>query len=992
MVAHDPGQLQHALTQFAQQQQVPGLLQGQTRRDCAVAWVFGGQGVHAPGVGQQLYQQDGTFRQLLDDVCAVAADYWPVDLRHILWEDATRWEQVDIQVALVGLQISLARLWRHYGLAPSAVLGHSLGEYAAACLAGVFSLSDAFHLVSTRARLMDQLPTPGRMLAVLAPPETVRGLLGETLDIAAVNGPRQTVVAGRAEDVEQLAQVLADRQLRCQMLPTTHAFHSPLVEPLLEAFGEAAEQVRYALPTCRLLSSLLGRPATHEVAQAGYWQQHLRHTVCFQQAAEHLLADKPTAVLELGVGSTLVGLIKSMARTAAPVLLKGLSGGATQWTEQLTRLGQLYVLGADLDWSAVWDAAEGRKVALPTYPFEPQRYWFTPTTVRSGSDGDPPAAWRGGAPAAGSAAGPGGPRAGLCHPAVGRFVFAGPSPGRAGGVSRHRLFGAGVGSRPGRRFSAAAGRAVEDSPAAGAGRDRGPQRTGGAHAAGGGPGVPHPGTHRPGAWQLHATCQLRRTDWRPSPRRTDFQPFTADAPLPADVEVLSVAEHYARCDQLGLHYGPAFQGLERLWRGRDRAWGHVRLPRGVEADGYLLHPALLDACLQVTAGAPREDIHTAAWLPVKIKAYRVSEECTGATELQIHVCRVHEGNRASRLTVDITGATLDGRGGFSITGLQFQRMHLHSTDDLIFHETWVSQLRQRERSPTIPELAIGDVADDLEVCRATVAARTGLAAHTLVLDELESHCSRLIDAAIRDHFPQLRDGHAFTLQEGMETLQVTADHQRLFRRLLQILEEDGVLQRRGESWVAQERPLGSDRSRELAQWIARHPAAEPELTLVHRCAGKLLSVLRGETDPLTLLFPSDGSISAGNLYRDSVGGQAMNTLIAEAVRGSSGICLKVAAYESWKLVRVRARRPSRLFGDYPTSVRAMFSPTLLPASCRRHVSVSRRTEICSSMCSTSNVTRTRRVSNQVHLTSSSPRTSFTQRGTSPKRSRTYMAY
>ncbi len=152
VTADDPQALQQSLQQFAQQGDgARELRHGHSQRECAVALVFGGQGGHVLGAGRALYQQSATFRQLLDQTLEQAAAYWPHDLRRVLWEEAALWDQVDIQPALFCLQVSLARLWKHYGLRPSAVLGHSLGEYAAACLAGVFSLSDGLQLVTTRA-------------------------------------------------------------------------------------------------------------------------------------------------------------------------------------------------------------------------------------------------------------------------------------------------------------------------------------------------------------------------------------------------------------------------------------------------------------------------------------------------------------------------------------------------------------------------------------------------------------------------------------------------------------------------------------------------------------------------------------------------------------------------------------------------------------------------------------------------------------------------
>ena len=438
-----------------------------------MALVFGGQGGHVLGAGRALYQQSATFRHLLDQTLEQAAAYWPHDLRRVLWEEEALWDQVDIQPALFCLQVSLARLWNHYGLRPSAVLGHSLGEYAAACQAGVFSLPDGLQLVTTRARLMRELPTAGGMLVVWAesaagadpagspgsrpwtwPPSTGRGKRSWPARPRRSRSCSSSSTHSRSATRRSVPRTLSTRRWSNRSWPPLPRWRS---------------SIRYAPPQLPYFSSTLGRRAGDEVAQATYWQQHLRQSVRFHDAASCLLADKPTAILEVGAGSTLVSLLRSGFRQQDLRLLKGLSGSGEEWPEHLRQLGQLYVLGAPLDWQSVWSGPDrhitGRKISLPTYPFETQRYWFAAAepasqpvrdrrrTARPSLVGLPP--------------GTGRSRDCLRDASAGRFVPAGPSHWLPDPAAGQRLPGTGPGGGPGRGVQVARRVRLEDPPSAG---------------------------------------------------------------------------------------------------------------------------------------------------------------------------------------------------------------------------------------------------------------------------------------------------------------------------------------------------------------------------------------------------------------------------------------------------------------------------------------------------------------------------------------------
>jgi acyl transferase domain-containing protein len=357
-----------------------------------VAFLFPGQGAQYPGMGLGLYEAEPVFRDAVDR----CRERLPFDLRAALWsdDDAERLQQTEIaQPALFVLSWATAQLWLSWGVRPAALLGHSIGEYVAACLAGVFSLEDALDLVVERGRLMQGM-APGAMLAVPLPEAEVAALLagfdgedraeGEPrLSLAAVNRPNLCVVSGDLAAIEFLASSLADRSVTARRLHTSHAFHSHTADPILAAFTEAVGRVRLSPPAIPLVSNLTGgwmRP--EEATDPTYWARQLRGTVRFADGLAQLLAEPQRILLEVGPGDTLSSFAREhpvrLPEQAVISSLRHPKSVAEDAEILLRAVARLWLAGGDLDWEAFGAAEEGRRVSLPTYPFERRRYWVDP--------------------------------------------------------------------------------------------------------------------------------------------------------------------------------------------------------------------------------------------------------------------------------------------------------------------------------------------------------------------------------------------------------------------------------------------------------------------------------------------------------------------------------------------------------------------------------------------------------------------------------------
>jgi acyl transferase domain-containing protein/acyl-CoA synthetase (AMP-forming)/AMP-acid ligase II/acyl carrier protein len=354
---------------------------GRTR----IGFLFSGLGPQYVGMARELYETQPRFRETLDRCSELLASELPQPLLDVLYgpvADSAVFEQaVFAEPALFAIEFALAEMWRDWGVEPCAVLGHGLGEYVAACVAGVFSLEDALRLVCARARLKHELPHDGGMLAVRMEEERVRELLPEFpgLSIVAVNGPRHVVVSGEPAVLSRLLQELKGRRIAARKLPVSHQFPSPITEELLAGFRQVVEEVALSPPKILLLSNVTGHPLGTEIANAEYWCRQLVEPVRFADGVR-TLAEACDRFLEIGPHPVLLPLARRILRDdprfeSDECWLRSLRKGVEDWTQILDTLAELYVAGLDVNWESFHRDVRPRRVVLPTYPFERKRFW-----------------------------------------------------------------------------------------------------------------------------------------------------------------------------------------------------------------------------------------------------------------------------------------------------------------------------------------------------------------------------------------------------------------------------------------------------------------------------------------------------------------------------------------------------------------------------------------------------------------------------------------
>jgi len=590
------------------------------RRRNKVVFLFTGQGSQYVGMGRQLYETQPVYREAIDQ-CAAELQKYDVPLLDVLFAESdsvTIHQTAMSQPTLFATEYALFQLWKSWGIAPTMAIGHSVGEYVAACVAGVFSLEDALKLIALRGKLMQSLPAGGAMLAVSAEAQRIETLLNGhagQVGIAAVNSPQQTVLSGAAEAIDQVAELCQSEGIRATRLTVSHAFHSQLMEPILDEFEQAVSSIKMKPAAFPIAANLTGELSKDAFTQPQYWRQHLREAVRFADGIQAIAAKGGNIFVEVGPQPVLSGLGRVSLPGKENAWLPSLRSGRDDWQMMLNTLGQLYEIGIPIDWKAFDAPYARRRVELPTYPFVRSRFW-APDTMPV-SSGDEIGSGAGLIPTRTSH-----PLLGVKIPTATDEVFfqTNLAPGFPAYLNDHQLFGNPVFPATGYvELALAAAKAhfeqgqysleqlqvqqplvFEEQHSKTVQVVLTPEEIGYASFRILSAEISESDET---IWKLHAAGKIAPAGTRPE--KADLQ----EAYFRMETQV-DVAEFYAAAKQSGLQYGHAFQGIKQLGNGEDESLAEVALPTELQSDArnYYLHPALLDACFQTVGSLLAEEL------------------------------------------------------------------------------------------------------------------------------------------------------------------------------------------------------------------------------------------------------------------------------------------------------------------------------------------------------------------------------------------------
>lgn len=859
-----------------------------------LAFVFAGQGAQFAGMGRQLYDTYPVYREVINQCSHLLKSrlnlslaenvLYPNDTANSLFNDA-RYSQP----ALFAFEYALAVLWQSWGLVPEFLIGHSLGEYAAACLAGVFSLEDGLKLVAERGRLMQLLPEKGGMLTVFAGEEPVRRAIAPFSDavaVAALNSKEQTVISGKTEALEKLNTEFRSLGVKTIPLTVSHAFHSPLLLPMISSFESVARGITYHKPKIKVISNVSGRLADEEFAGPDYWCNHTLATVRFADGIEELKRQGCNLFLEIGPKPTTTALGKAISPlshwipsfTSAGSGLESIASG----------LGRLFAQGLSVNWQAVYNNTRIRKTALPTYPFQKQRYWIEDTT--------------------GGFLWPGLDRQGrrqAAHPLLGeqlllaekeRTIFSSRLNGLTPSFLRDhrvydqiifpgtgyieillaaakRVFGADAVTVEGLLIPQALLLSENENVLVQTclGHKGGQQYSADIYSL--------KGEQGDADWLLHASCTV-------SPQRQEETGF-AITPLD-ELQVkcnqqVSVEQLYQRYTEIGIQYGRSFQAIRELWTGADCALSRIEFSGAT--NNFQLHPVLLDAAFHTLAAAVPPLAKQNAFMPVSIDALHFYQ--LPSKEVWSFV-QFYKSLRNSIIEVDVQVMDAAGRLVAVVKKLKLKEVQQSVPAvagqvpmDWTYELSWTAQNETTavvQRLPP-PATILEEVQEYIESQKDALA----FADYQSALKELESLSPQYVLQAFEELGVEFVPGKKFSQHDFMGQYGVTQTQSRFLNRLFQMLEEESVLERSGRDWKMRSLPTTDFGQKRTGGVNYAFSGIHTEAALLHRCGSALAPILRGEADPVQILF-GDEENNAGKLYDQSVGARLMNDSLQEVLK------------------------------------------------------------------------------------------------------------
>lgn len=862
-----------------------------------LAFVFSGMGPQWWAMGRELLESEPVFKETIQRCDTLLCQYtnWS------LWEELTASEEQSrinetqiAQPAIFAVQVALNSLWRSWGIEPNVIIGHSVGEVAAAHVAGALSLEDAIQVIFHRSRVQAKAAGKGKMLAVGLSSEEVASYLegyAEKVSIAAVNSPSSVTLAGDSKALEEIAQSLEKKEIFSRFLRVEVPYHSPLMEPLKPELSLSLQAIKPQTANIPLFSTVTGERVEGPELNGCYWANNMRNSVLFATAIERLIEEGYELFLELSAHPVLATSISECLAKAGKkgTVLPSLRRKEQEQTMMLGSFGKLYTLGYSVDWKRLYQQP-GHFVQLPSYPWQRESYWQESEESRLGRLGEPNQ-YRGSMlgqqvhPLLGSQLES---ASQVWHGSIdqeeltylndhcvqGSVVYPGAAYVEMALAAAKEIFGHESGVIEEIEFQKALLLPESDPPSVQLTLDSELTYF-----------DIYSKTKDSKHWIKHVTGKLNGDG-----NGKVQKPIALDEIRSRCTREVTQNDCYKQFDEIGLQYGPYFQGIELLWSGDGEALGKLKIPNGLETEiqDYQLHPTLLDSCFQVLLGAVFfSQKAVGVYLPVGIDKLRFY----GRPGLQFWSYARLVEQTPNMLKADIEMLDEAGNVLVKIQGLRCQSLATArdlapgEIDHYLYEDRW--QLKALGKEISQPADYLPNPLQISQSLQPEVVRLSEQLGRQRYYQKVEPQLENLSATYAYHTLEQL--GWKPELNQRIcpdslaKQLKVVSQHRSLLERMLQILEKQSILKKVDEQWEIIQLPARKEPQEQWRALLAQFPAYQAELMLLGRCAPKLPEVLRGEIEPLELIFPEGSLSSSEHLYQDSPSYRIYNRLVQKAI-------------------------------------------------------------------------------------------------------------